>query len=96
MINNKELDITIISKNDGCLDILSPEECDCICKKAGYITPDEYERAINIIIAKMCSNKLHTICVDIENRESTYKPYKEMTISDIEKELGYKIKIVKE
>lgn len=57
---------------------------------------DDVEKAINTLINYFVTNGVSNMTVDIDKRNKALAPAKEMTIDDIEKELGYKIKIVKE
>lgn len=57
---------------------------------------DDVAKAIDTIINYFVVNDLRYMIVDIDERNKILAPAKEMTIGDIEKELGYKIKIVKE
>lgn len=57
---------------------------------------DDVAKAIDTIINHFVVNDLRYMIVDINERNEILAPAKEMTIGDIEKELGYKIKIVKE
>lgn len=57
---------------------------------------DDVERAIDTLINHIVTNGLSYMMVDIDKRNKALAPAKEMTFDDIEKELGYKIKIVKE
>lgn len=70
-------------------------ECENILKEAkkANITTDEM---INAIVAEMYEKQLRHITIDIDGREEYYKPAKEMTLSEIEAVLGYKVKIINE
>lgn len=57
---------------------------------------DDVEKAIDTLINYFVTNGVSNMTVDIDKRNKALAPAKEMTIDDIEKELGYKIKIVKE
>ena len=52
--------------------------------------------AINVIIAYLAEGRYEKVVIDIDELEESYKPAKKMTVGEIEKELGYKIEIVKE
>lgn len=57
---------------------------------------DDVEKAIDMLINHIVTNDINHMVVDIDKRNKALAPAKEMTFDDIEKELGYKIKIVKE
>lgn len=44
----------------------------------------------------MAKDRIDGMTIDIDYRNECYAPTKEMTIAEIEKELGYKVKIVKD
>lgn len=56
----------------------------------------DVEKAIDTLINHFVTNGVSYMMVDIDKRNKALAPAKEMTFDDIEKELGYKIKIVKE
>lgn len=56
----------------------------------------DVEKAIDTLINHFVTNSVSHMMVDIDKRNKALAPAKEMTFDDIEKELGYKIKIVKE
>jgi hypothetical protein len=58
------------------------------------ISSEDFMKAADTIIKYMFDNKLFDIFVDINERNNMLEPAKEMTIAEIEKELGYKVKIV--
>lgn len=60
------------------------------------ITLDNFTKAIDFIIAYFYKYKRTGTVIDINTRNNELKPAKEMTIKEIEKALGYKVKIVKE
>ena len=61
-----------------------------------YASTSALTHAIGIIIAHFMANEINKVVVDIDELNKSLAPPKEMTINDIEKELGYKIKIVSE
>lgn len=61
-----------------------------------YSSISDLRHAIGIIIAHFMANEINRVVVDIDELNESLAPRKEMTINDIEKELGYKIKIVSE
>ena len=60
------------------------------------ITNDELSHALDIITTYFVEHRINGLVLDINKRNKILAPAKEMTIDEIEKELGYKIKIVKE
>lgn len=60
------------------------------------ITDEDAERAIDILATFFMQRQLNFIDVDLEKRNDALAPAKDMTLEEIEKELGYKIKIVKD
>lgn len=64
-------------------------------KKLGRsATIDDAVDALDILAAYISKNDVYLFEVDISERNDSLRPAKEMSIEDIEKELGYKIKIV--
>lgn len=47
-----------------------------------------------MIVTYINENEIHSFKVNITERNNSLRPAKEMSIEDIEKELGYKIKII--
>ena len=60
------------------------------------VTDDEWNEALNTLITYFAQNDMHTIIVDLERRNTWYGDAREMTMEEVEQQLGYKIKIVKE
>ena len=60
------------------------------------ITVEELNHALDIVTAYFVKHRINWLVLDINDRNKVLAPAKEMTINEIEKELGYKIKIVKE
>lgn len=58
------------------------------------ITEEEFDEAVNVIITKFMQDKLSEVEIFLKERNEAFAKPKEMSIKDIEKELGYKIKIV--
>ena len=58
------------------------------------ITEDEAMDALDLISLYIYQERIHKIVVDIDERNSSLAPAKEMTIEEIEEKLGYKVKIV--
>ena len=57
------------------------------------ISTDDMANAIDLIITHMVRGNLSKIIVDIAERDRALVSPKEMTLKEIEKELGYKVKI---
>ena len=60
------------------------------------ITVEELTHALDVVTAYFVEHCINELVLDINERNKILAPAKEMTIDEIEKELGYKIKIVKE
>lgn len=60
------------------------------------ISHDEITNAFDVITMYLYQNNLYTINLDIDERNKALEPTKEMTLEEIEKELGYKVKVVNE
>ena len=60
------------------------------------ITVEELNHALDVVTVYFVENCINGLVLDINERNKILAPAKEMTIDEIEKELGYKIKIVKE
>lgn len=58
------------------------------------ITKDDIKDALDLISLYIYQEKIHRIVVDIDERNRFLTPAKEMTLEEIEKELGHKVKIV--
>ena len=58
------------------------------------ITKDEIIDALDLISLYMYQERIHRFVVDIDERNRFLEPAKEMTLEEIEKKLGYKVKIV--
>ena len=67
-----------------------------IINDIGEVSEDKLQEAINTIIVYMAKDRIDGMTIDIDYRNECYAPTKEMTIAEIEKELGYKVKIVKD
>ena len=75
---------------------LNDSDCKNIRKKVGSITIEDVNHAMDVLVTKMYEDRVYTMELDINMREAEYAPARDMTIAEIEKELGYKVKIVKE
>ena len=60
------------------------------------ITVEELKHALDVVTVYFVENCINGLVLDINERNKILAPAKEMTIDEIEKDLGYKIKIVKE
>lgn len=60
------------------------------------LSREDFMKAADTIIKYMFDNKLFDLYIDINERNNMLEPAKEMTISEIEKKLGHKVKIIKE
>lgn len=71
-------------------------ECHNILKKfeERTLSRDDLENAIDTIIAYYCKEQLYKTIIDIDTRNKSLAPAKEMTLEEIEVLLGHKIKIV--
>lgn len=66
-----------------------------VTKKLGRsATMDDVIGALDVLAAYISENDICSFEVDISKRNDSLRPAKEMSIKDIEKELGYKIKII--
>lgn len=57
-------------------------------------TEEEYNNAIKTLIKRMYYAGMTSILIDVEEFNRFFAPPKEMTVQEIEKELGYKVKII--
>ena len=67
-----------------------------IINNIGEVSEDDLQEAINKIIVYMAKDRIDGMTINIDHRNECYAPTKEMTIAEIEKKLGYKVKIVKD
>lgn len=58
------------------------------------IGDEEIQNAIDVLITYIMQTQVRTLEVDLNIRNKEYAPPKEMTLEDVEKELGYKVKII--
>ena len=77
---------------------LFPDEIRNIINKFGdrKISHDEILNAFDVLMMYLYQNDLYRISLDIDERNKRLEPAKEMTLEEIEKELGYKVKVVNE
>ena len=67
-----------------------------ICAKDVCPTDEEWREAIKVLIRRMYYDNEHELIVDVHKINDFCAPPKEMTLDDVESELGYKVKIVDE
>ena len=67
-----------------------------IINNIGEVSEDDLQEAINKTIVYMAKDRIDGMTINIYYRNECYAPTKEMTIAEIEKKLGYKVKIVKD
>ena len=66
-----------------------------VTKKLGRsATMDDVMDALDVVAAYLSEHDTYLIKVNITERNDSLRPAKEMSIKDIEKALGYKIKII--
>ncbi len=58
------------------------------------ISDEEIQHAIDVLITYIMQNQARTLEVDLDIRNREFAPPKEMTLEEVERELGYKIKII--
>ena len=77
--------------------LYSDEICNIINKfDDKRVSNDEMLNALDVITMYLYQNELYNLWLYIDERNKALDPYKEMTLEEIEKELGYKVKIVNE
>ena len=77
-----------------CIPRIKESECYHILENTR--TDVSLEDALNVLIREMFSRNTNEIIIDINGRNNSYKHTMEMTLEEIEAELGHKIKIVRE
>jgi hypothetical protein len=77
---------------------LTESECKNIRTSLGNRRPSQQDvnNAICVLIADFYASGGYALNVDITKFDRTFAPLKEMTVAEIEKELGHKVKIVEE
>ena len=77
---------------------LTESECKNIRTSLGNKRPSQQDvsNAICVLIAELYASGGYALNVDITKFDRIFAPPKEMTIAEVERELGYKVKIVKE
>ena len=77
---------------------LYADDCPNIIKKVndihGEITEEDLTNAIDVLISAFVKRKVYSIVIDIDERNTKYAQGKEMTLEEIEKKLGNKVRIV--
>lgn len=77
--------------------LYSDEICNIINKfDDKRVSNDEMLNALDVITMYLYQNELYNLGLHIDERNKALEPTKEMTLEEIEKELGYKVKIVNE
>ena len=75
---------------------IKPTDIPNIINNVGEVSEDDLQEAINKIIVYMAKDRIDGMTINLDHRDQCYAPAKKMTIAEIEKELGYKVKIVKD
>lgn len=91
-MNHKTIKIELKDPQLNKRPVLRKYECENILNNARIDV--SLEDALNVLIQFMYITEVPDIVIDIYERNMSLKPAKEMTIEEIEKELGHKIKIV--
>lgn len=60
------------------------------------IKDKEFTHALRIILTRLMQKEANYIMIDLNEFDNGLSPVKEMTLEEIEKKLGHKVKIVKE
>lgn len=72
-----------------------PDVIGHVTQKLGRrVTLEDVVDALDMIVTYLNENEIHSFKVNITERNNSLRPTKEMSIEDIKKELGYKIKSV--
>lgn len=58
------------------------------------ISGDEFEKALRVIMTKFMQDDIKRILIKLDEFDKGLAPAKEMTLDEIEKELGYKVKVI--
>lgn len=85
-----------IGDYDDVRPMLHKSECQNILKQfeGKELTMDDALYAIDTLIAYYARNNMYRTVIDIDERDRRLAPAKEITLEEIEKKLGYKVKIV--
>ena len=75
---------------------IKPTDIPNIINNIGEVSEDDLQEAINKIIVYMAKDRIDEMTINLDRRDQCYAPAKEMTIAEIEKKLGYKVKIIKD
>lgn len=87
-------ELTIFSKEGPYIDDRDCQHIIDNLNRDTEITVEELNHALDIVTAYFVKHRINWLVLDINDRNKVLAPAKEMTINEIEKELGYKIKIV--
>ena len=60
------------------------------------ISEEDLNKALDVIITFFMQKEINNLIVNLDERNDYMTPTKEMTIDEIEKQLGHKVKIVKQ
>ena len=60
----------------------------------GVISNEDIKDAADVLIAAFANSHINGLYVNMDERERELAPVKEMTLEEIEKKHGYKVKIV--
>ena len=94
---NKRIDIILVDPDINRPELFPDEICNIINKFGDRkISHDEISNAYDVLTMYLYQNDLYRISLDVDARNKRLEPAKEMTLEEIEKELGYKVKIVNE
>lgn len=58
------------------------------------ITDEDFDKALDVVMTYFMQKQISYVTVNLEERNYEKSPVKTMTLDDIEKELGHRIKIV--
>ena len=62
--------------------------------KVKKLSREDCIKAVDTLITYCYQEEIHRMEIDIDERDQILAPVKEMTLEEIEKKLGYKVKIV--
>lgn len=88
----KKIDIDLVC-DAGKIKNVAKEEYPHLCLDY-EISDGDLNNALDIVINAFMQRGLYKISVDLDKRNYEYAPTKEMTMADIEKEFGHKVRIV--
>ena len=95
---NKYMKIDIVDDHNN-RQYLNENECNNIINRVSNILGEEITEEciidlLDVLITRFAKNKSKCLYVNIDRRNRELEPVKEMTLEDVEKELGYKVRIV--